>query len=291
MCKLFLLPAAAALAASLAFPAHAQQPAAPSATPDDRGFSFFLGIARQQAKHAESSQFLPVESTVTVTSPMLLSGALYVVSDNLLFSIVNETTAYPDVGKESWYSTAPVFNNVVLTDRLLQTNSFTLSQSNTDILVHYRMKGPWFVVAGPTIRSLSFTRYAFRIGPDNAVSTPATTTVEETVGEAIFNLGVAFESERVRGAAQHYGLRATVGLPVYRRVRNTNLPDVEFTSAKGFDAGIEGRYSFAITKDFHLGLWGKWSLVDREAERIGNAEVPDNRLENKSIGLELLWKL
>ena len=262
----------------------------------ERGFSFFLGAGREQLIYSEKSRnpLTPVKSSATVANPLLITGALYPVSADLLFSMTNATTFYPGEATERWNATGTTSNfggngTSVAAGQLLQTNSFTLSQSNTEILAHYRLRDQLFVVGGPSLRTQTFKRYSFQ---------PAATgsTVEESASEVVINVGLALESEKVRGAPNHYGVRLTAGVPAWRRVRNTTVPDLEFTSAKGWDAAVEGRYSHAVYHGVHLGIWAKWAVSERDSEILrfnagGSSELPDSRLENRSIGIELLWKL
>jgi hypothetical protein len=262
----------------------------------DKGFSYFLGLGHQGLKYRENAKLLPVKSSVKTSSPIFVTGALYAVNDDLLFSVDSEGTFYPKRATESWNSTAPVFNGVILTDSLLQENRFALSQNHTQILGHYRLSGANFLIAGPAVHTQSFKRFSFKIGPDKAVTTPKDTVVEESSGEIILNVGWALESEQVRGKDAHYGLRAVVGVPIWRRVDNTNVPDVQFTNARGYDLLLEGRYSYAIHSGVHFGLWGKMLTSRRERESLprlngDTAELPNSRLDSMSYGIEFLWKL
>ncbi|MDO9072116.1 MAG: hypothetical protein Q7U73_02535 [Rubrivivax sp.] len=279
-----------AVAIGVALP-HAAAHAAE--TPEaDRGFSYFMGVARQQVRYTETGSFLPFRSEARGASPMLVSGALYALNDRLLMSLDNETTFYPDRSSEVWNATAASFNGTVLTSPVLQRNGFSLQQSKTQVLGLYRLRGPWFGVGGAALRTQSFKRFAFTPGPDNAVATPGDTTVEESVAELVLNVGVGLESEQVRGQANHYSLRALVGVPVWRRLTNTTAPLSTFDAKRGVDFGVEGRYSWALSDKIHAGGWASWSQVRRSAQTLGsNLEMPRSRLSGLGYGVELLWKL
>ena len=258
----------------------------------EQGFSYFMGLGQIQTRYQESPSILPVKSTVKSSSLILISGALYALNRDFLFSMDNLTTFYPGTSTESWNATGPTFNGVNLTSPLLQQNSFSLSQSSTQLLLHYRVKGQWFVIGGPSFVSHSFKRYSFVIGPDKAVSTPSSTTVEESSNEVLLNMGVELESEQVLNQPDHYGLRLSVGLPVWRRLQNTSVPQYNFTSARGYDLSLDGRYSWAIRKDVQIGAWGRLSTSYRGNQTIGTTiEMPSSRLDSLGYGLELLWKL
>lgn len=273
--------------------ALAAESAAPAAlTLSDKGFSYFVGVARQDVRYRETGSFLPFRSEATSSSPLLITGALYAVTDDLLFSVDSESTFYPNRTTETWSATAPVFNGVPLNSPVLQTNGFSLNQAQLQLLGQYRVSGPWFGSGGLTFRTQSFKRFSFKPGPDGAVDTPANTTVEESSGEVLLQLGLALESEQVRQADRHYGLRATVGLPLWRRVENTNTPTLQFNGTRGWDLALEGRYSMAVRQNVHLGGWGKWTLAQRGRQSAGpDAELPESRQQILSYGLELLWKL
>lgn len=115
----------------------------------------------------------------------------------------------------------------------------------------------------------------FYPGPDNAVATPASTTVEETMSEVLANVGMALESG-----------------PLWRRVENTSQPQTTFKGTSGWDLAVAGRYSRAVMPHVHLGAWGKWAMSKRGVETRGpTLELPASRLHSLGAGLELLWKL
>ena len=174
---------------------------------------------------------------------------------------------------------------------MLQRNGFSLNQANLQLLGYYRVTGPWFASGGLVARTLAFQRYSFVAGPDNAVSTPSGTTVEENAAEVMLQLGAALESERVRKSDSHYSLRALAGVPVWRRVQNTSVPELNFDKPGGWDLALEGRYSVAVRDSVHVGLWGKWSVTHRPRQTLGLAELPLSRMTGLNYGIELLWKL
>ena len=266
-------------------------PSASDAARADRGFSYFMGIARQENRYTETGSILPFKSESRGGTPMLLSGALYALSDRVLLSLDNEITFYPDRTTETWRATATTFNGQVLTSPVLQTNGFSLQQSKTHLLGHYRVRGVGFGMAGAALRTQSFKRFSFLPGPDNAVATPSNTTVEESIAEVVFNAGFGLESEQVRGQASHYSLRATLGVPVWRRLTNTSAPQAAFNSKSGFDTTLEGRYSWAVSPHIHLGVWGSYAMLRRGQQTLGNLEMPRARLDTLGYGVEALWKL
>ena len=266
--------------------------AAGQALAADGGFSYVMGIGRQDFRYEEKTAGLPVNSVGRSGGPLLVTGALYELPGGHLFSLDNETTFYPGRGSETWRSRSDVFNGVALRDRELQRNAFSLRQSHTQLGGHWRVAQPWFVSGALALRTLSFRRYSFVIGPDAAVSTPANTTVEETMSEVLGTVGLALESGPLRGQDVHYGLRATLGVPLWRRVENTSQPQALFKGARGWDLAVEGRYSRAVMPNVHLGGWGKWALSSRGVQTQGSAlELPASRLHSLAAGIELLWKL
>ncbi len=257
----------------------------------DNGFSYFLGLGQIHTRYRETASIQPVKTDTKSSSLILLGGALYALNRDWLFSIDNLTTFYPSTTTETWNATAPTYNGTILTSPVLQQNSFSLSQSNTQLLLQYRLIGQWFVLGGPSFASHSFKRFSFVPGPDNAVNTLGNTTVEESSSEVLLNMGIGLESERVRNQPMHYGMRFSVGLPVWRRLENTALPQYAFTSTKGYDLSLDGRYSWAVRKDVQIGAWGQWSTSYRGKEIIWPYEMPASRLDGFAYGLELLWKI
>lgn len=280
------------LAATAATVAQAQVPTtSPSDNVGDLGFSYFLGIGGQTAQYREDSALVPVRSRASTTSPLIVTGALYAINHDLLFSLGTETTFAPGNTTEKWTATTLQFNGQTLTDPVVQRNGFSLTQNTTQLLGLYRIIGDWFAVAGPSLHTQTFKRYGFTQGVDQAVALPTDHTVEESTSEVLANLGVGLEPGRVRGQALHYGLRAMVGLPVWSRTDNTEAPGVHLKSASGFDLSLEGRISWAIVENIHAGLWGQWLTSERQRTINGEFELPRNRLTSTSYGLELLWKL
>ena len=219
-------------------------------------------------------------------------GGLYELPGGHLFSLDNETTFYPGRGSETWRSRSDVFNGQTLVNRELQRNAFSLRQNNTQLGGHWRVAPRWFASGGLAFRTLSFKRYSFVIGPDAAVATPADTTVEESMSEVLGSVGMALESGQLPGRDEHYGLRVSVGLPLWRRVENTSQPRATFKGTRGWDVAVEGRYSRAVMPNVHLGAWGKWALSQRGTQTLGsNLELPASRLDSLGFGFELLWKL
>ena len=258
----------------------------------DGGFSYVMGIGRQDFRHEEKAVGLPVNSVGRSGGPLLVAGALYELPGGHLFSLDNETTFYPGRGSEIWRSRSDTFNSVSLSNRELQRNGFSLRQSYTQLAGHWRLAKPWLVSGGLALRTLSFKRYSFVIGPDAAVATPANTTVEETASEVMGTLGVMLESGPLRGQEVHYGLRASVGVPLWRRVENTSQPQALFKGTNGWDTALEGRYSRAVMPNVHVGAWGKWAFSKRGVQTLGPLlELPDSRTQSLAAGLELLWKL
>lgn len=257
----------------------------------DIGFSFFLGLGAQTASYREESSLLPVRSKATTTSPLIVSGALYAINPDLLFSVSNIATFAPGDTTETWTATSTDFNGQTLANRVVQRNGFSLTQNTTQVAGYYRLSDNWFAVAGPSLHTQTFKRYSFTQGVDHAVDLPTDRTIEESTNEILANLGVALESARVRGKDAHYGLRAMLGLPIWSRTTNTEWPDVHFKSSSGYELAFEGRYSRAIFKDIHAGLWGQWMTSQRRRSTQESLKLPENRLSSFGYGFELLWKL
>ncbi|MGY0197593.1 hypothetical protein ACWA7J_21210 [Leptothrix sp. BB-4] len=268
------------------------------ATTPESGYSYFVGVARQRLSYEEFVTARPVRSKAVVNNPLLVSGALYALTPDLLFALDNETSFAPSSGQERW--TAPVgtsFPNgslpaIVTTVPTVQTNGVRISDSTTRLLGEFRLQGPWFVHAGPAFHSQSFRRFSFVAGADQAVDVATGQTIEETAAELLWHLGMGYETERVRATPLHLGLRLGMAVPVWRKVENTAHPGVVFGRTRGgYDLGIEGRASVAVVDHVHLGVWGRLQTSRRPIDRQGNLELPRTRQGNGSFGVEFLWKL
>lgn len=292
--------AACCLAGSLAacaVPSWAQvvQPA----SVNQQGYSFLLGFGRLNHQYQEFPSSQPVHSRVRTSTPILSTGAVYAVTPELMFSLASEVTFFADTAKETWTATSDAFNGRTLTNRVLQTNKASFSNSDTQVLGHYRLGGEAFLLGGPSVRTQSFRRHSFALGADAAVSLPSVATVEESSTEVLMHLGAGLETGGVKGHSSHYSLKALIGLPMVRRVENTNHPGVTFNSTRGYDLSLEGRYSMAVHPGVHLGLWGRWNMARRSAQTqtitdssgSTTLELPRNEQTSLGYGIELLWKL
>ena len=266
----------------------------------DRGFSYFLGVGRQTLHYSEEAAMVRARSSARASSALLITGAVYAVHPDLLVALDNTTTFAPSTATESWRATASTVPYAVsstqIEDRavngpLLQTNRFSLSQSNTRVLAQYRVRGPWFWVGGLAFRSQSFKRYRFDVLQPNVVNMPTSSVVEESSSEVLGELGLALESERVKDVPRHYGLRLSVATPFWRRLDNTSASDISFKGTKGWDLNLEGRYSFAINDMAHIGGWAQYAFSERGRQIKGFYELPRSQTRSTAIGIELLWKL
>lgn len=290
------LPLGVALMLAFSAPAHAAEGAAP-APADERGFSYFMGVGRHSVSYKESPVTLSVRSQAKASSPLLTTGALYVLGTETLLSLDSETTFAPGTTTETWHTSLPM-GTVVPSDRgpvaitspLLQTNRFSLYQTTGRLLLQHRLRKQLFAFGGAAFHTHSFKRFGFTAGPDNVVNVPVGT-IEETVSETLLNLGLALESERVRGSQDHYTLRVGLGVPVWRRVQNTDFPNNSFDGTGGYDVSVSGRYSYALRPNVHVGGWGQVTQGERRRQTQGAAELPKSEMRSLSYGIELLWKL
>jgi hypothetical protein len=266
--------------------------AAGQAAAAEGGFSYLMGLGWQDFRYEEKGTTLPFRSVGRSGGPVLVTGGLYELDNGHQFSLDNENTFYAGRGSEHWRSTSPVFGGVTLTDAELQRNGFSLRQSHTQFTGHWKLPERFYASGGVAFRTQSFKRYSFVIGPDKAVNVPVGTTIEESASEVLGSIGVAFESGALRGQDVHYGFRASLATPLWRRVENTSQPQAQFTGTRGWDAALEGRYSRAVIPHVHLGVWGKWQTSMRSAQTLGSTlELPSSSLSSWAGGLELLWKL
>lgn len=294
------LCAAQVLALSLFFANFetAAQVTTPSATAaqrstavSDSGYSYFIGLARYELRYREYVDALPIQSNAKASNALLVAGTLFPINEDWLVSLDSASTLLPGRSSEIWTATADTLNGTRLTSRVLQTNRFSLSENSTQILGHYRVRGPIFGMGGMALRNQSFKRFSFVAGPDNLVATPSGTTVEESITEVMLMAGAALESEVVRGQPRHYSLRAMLGVPVWRRLTNTQSPELEFNRSSGFDFILEGRYSWAVSQRIHLGGWGRFLHSNRARQSIGNFEAPKSQYSGFGYGVEAIWKL
>lgn len=261
-----------------------------AAQADERGFSYFMGLGRQSVTHQETPSLFAAKSRASADSLLVSTGALYAIDADRLLALDAETTFAPRATTERWTATASTLAGANVSDPLLQTNRFSLHQSNTRVLGQQRLRGAWFATAGASFHSHSFKRYAFAAGPDKLVTLPAGT-VEESASEVLLHAGLALESEQVRGTPHHYSVRLLLGRPAWRRVDNTAFADRRFSGTGGYDLSLAGRYSLALHPSFHIGLWAQWVYSQRQRQVQQTVELPRTELRTLGTGVELLWKL
>ena len=266
--------------------------AAGPAAAADGGFSYLMGLGWQDFRYEEKGSTLPFRSVGKSGGPVLVAGGLYELDNGHQFSVDSENTFYAGRGSEHWRSTSAVFNNVTLSTPELQRNGFGLRQSHNQFTGHWKLPVRWYASGGVALRTQSFKRYSFVVGPDNAVNVPVGTTIEESASEVLGSVGLAYESGALRGQDVHYGFRTSLAAPLWRRVENTSQPQAQFNGTRGWDWALEGRYSRAVIPHVHVGAWGKWQVSTRGAQTRGNTlELPASRLNAWAAGIELLWKL
>ncbi|HEX5354752.1 MAG TPA: hypothetical protein VFW93_00945 [Aquabacterium sp.] len=229
-----------------------------------------------------------------------MTGALYAVHPDFLFTLDNTSNFAPGTSTESWFATSGTMpyavSPTVIEDRpvngpLLQQNRFSLSQNLTRLLAHVRTQGPWFVLGGVNFHAQSYKRFGFQVLQPAVVNAPADAVVDESTSEVLLEAGVALESERVKHADRHYSLRFSMAKPVWRRLDNTAWPDVTFTGTSGWDARLEGRYSVAVHELVHVGGWAQYLYAQRGSQIRGAYELPLTHTRSVAFGLEVLWKL
>jgi hypothetical protein len=254
-----------------------------------KGFSFFLGFGAASVRYQETSTLLPLKTSAQATNIILNSGALYALNKDYLFSIENQSTFYPQDVTESWNATAP-FSCCGYSYKSgpLQQDNFSIYQSDTHAYLYKRLSGSLFLMAGPSFGSSTFKRSSF-VAEQPGVNVNASV-VEESSSEILGNIGIGIDSEQVNDKPSHYSFNVVVGLPVWRRVTNTGNTEV-FAGTQGYDVVVEGRYSWAIRKELHIGAWARYSDSFRGDQVLGGIELPQSQLESESTGLELLWKL
>ena len=290
----------ACLLACVSLPSHAE---------DNRGYSYFMGLSKQTLSYQETASILPIKTHAAISSPLLVTGGLFPMTANVLLSLDAASTFAGQGTTETWSATSSTLQGAPLSNATLQTNQFKLQQTRTNLLVHYRLGGQWFGIAGPAFHSQTFKRYSFQAGPDNATNIIAGQVIDESSSEIQLQLGIAFESENLRYTASHTALRLYVAKPLWRSVENTLVPNATFAGTSGFDAVVEGRYSLAVRDKLHIGFWAQYLRSVRgsdkqciaDASRNGNvgvcgvnrsqAELPKSTLTSQAYGLELLWKI
>jgi hypothetical protein len=274
---------------------------------DQRGYSFFMALGQQRLHYEEKASILPVKTSVDVTNPLIITGALYAISDDLLVSLDAETTFAADTTTEKWKSTSDVFAGTPLTSSVLQEDQFKLQQSGTRLLGHYRLKDHWFVITGPAFHSQTFKRFGFQPGVDNATTIVNSQVIEESSSEILWQLGVALESEQLKDSKTHYSARLYTGIPLWRELDNTLVSSHTFDGTSGQDWTLEGRYSYAVHPKIHVGVWGQYIVSYRDSQKTciayagansgacginqAQAELPESRFNGLGYGIELLWKL
>lgn len=263
--------------------------------PKDNGFSFFTA-GFESFQYEEKVSLADVNTKVTVTNPVLMTGGLFEVNPNWDFSIRAESSLFPGNSQESWQvNSGSSVGTLTSANNPIQTNQFTMTNSSTQLLSQYKLTPQIRLLLGGQYALFTFKRYQFATDYPNTISI-TDGVVEESTGSLDLNMGAAFESDTSVQSNYRFFGSITLDKPVYRKLVNSNAPDVTFSSTDGYGITAFGGASYQLTKQVHLGVvmmvgyrqTGKEIKVNPATNL--QIEIPENTILQTKYGLSFIYK-
>ena len=275
------------------------------ATDTPKAFSYFaVGIESINYRERISALGGTIETDTTTENVVLLSGGRTFINRTWSFSINAASTLYPNRTTEEWELTSAIDvpvdttgdGNVDSTARFepqrLQSNSFTYSQSATQILAHYHPQLWWSIDGGMTYSLGTFKRFAFTAHSALAQDL-GDTVVEETFAELTIHGGGSIVVPIVDGF--RFRLATQVGTPVVSRIENTRHPDLVFNSTTGWQAELTSSLVYHFNENINLGLVYDFQYQFKEKQCLRDPEtdntvyIPENIRMSTRVGIIASW--
>ncbi|PLA75380.1 hypothetical protein CYQ88_02080 [Hydrogenovibrio sp. SC-1] len=261
----------------------------------ENGFSF-LTAGFETFQYEEKVSLADVNTKVTVTNPVLMTGGLFEVTPQWDFSIRAESSLFPGNSQESWQvNSGASVGSLTSANNPIQTNQFTMTNSSTQLLSQYKLTPQIRLLLGGQYALFTFKRYQFATDYPNTISI-TNGVVEESTGSLDLNIGAAFESDTsVQSNYRLFG-SITIDKPIYRKLVNSNAPDVTFNSTDGYGLTALGGASYQLTKQVHIGVTmmvgyrqtGKEIKVNPATDL--QIEIPENTIFQTKYGLSFIYK-
>lgn len=261
----------------------------------ENGFSFFTA-GFETFQYEEKVSLADVNTKVTVTNPVLMTGGLFEVTPQWDFSIRAESSLFPGNSQESWQvNNGASVGSLTSANNPIQTNQFTMTNSSTQLLSQYKLTPQIRLLVGGQYALFTFKRYQFATDYPNTISI-TNGVVEESTGSLDLNIGAAFESDTsVQSNYRLFG-SITIDKPIYRKLVNSNAPDVTFNSTDGYGLTAFGGASYQLTKQVHIGVTmmvgyrqtGKEIKVNPATNL--QIEIPENTILQTKYGLSFIYK-
>ena len=208
------------------------------------GYSYFT-IGLENVTYEESSS---VESSVTMTNPVLNGGGLYYINEQFDFSIDALATFSPQASEEEWN-----FHNADGTSAR-QTNQLEYLKTATHIQLHYKLDNGVRIIGGPSLTYQTYTRYGIKTNATEG-NKYFYGTWEETSTDIFIDAGLAYDDASLFNSNKwHFSGKATFGLPVWSVTTNTQFEGVDFYDF-GFRTALEGVVSYEVMPGLHVGLF------------------------------------
>jgi len=266
-----------------------------NSTLTDNGFSFFTA-GFETFQYEEKVSLAKVNTKVTVTNPVLMTGGLFEVNPQWDFSILAESSLFPDNSQENWrVNNGATVGSLTSGNNPIQTNQFTMTNSSTQLLTHYKLTPQTRLLLGGQYALFTFKRYQFATDYPNTISI-TNGVVEESTGSLDLNMGVAYESATSVQSKYRYYASLTLDKPIYRKLVNSNTPKVTFGSTDGYGVTAFGGASYQLTQQLHIGLTMMLGYRQNAKEVKVNPdtnlqiEIPENTILQTKYGLSFIYK-
>jgi len=257
------------------------------------GYSYFnFGV--ENINYQETPNNISVKSESSVSNFIIRTGGLYPISPDFNFSIDATASFAPEQSTEQWHHTG--------SGELLQKNLVTLTNASTVVLLHYKVSSSWQLLAGGSFSEETFKRFHFETISPDLVQDFSGSLIEESFSHFYLNLGIGYGSDMLKGQADHFSVRAYIGLPLWSETRNTTYPETTWTENNSYTINLQAQYSIAINENFQIGLYTSYGFIDRGGEGVFGAynaitkledsyvSIPDAQTKRFMLGLEVLWQ-
>ncbi len=221
-----------------------------------------------------------LNSEVTITSPVYMTGSYTIINKDFAFSIDAISTLIMNSDDEKWH----------LGGNLSQTNQAAAMLSDLKLLLHYNLKANKHkFLFGPILTNFSMERYEWK---QNGKKIKGVGLSKESVTTLFLNLGYKYENTPFYSPKKfRYSIAGLIGKPIFRKASNTQFEKVDFDTLSGYTYEINSYIGYKIFKQVELGVFLDYSFTkkDKTHRKSNGTAWPENELSVFKSGLKLKW--
>ncbi|MBL4865033.1 MAG: hypothetical protein JKY67_01500 [Pseudomonadales bacterium] len=277
------------------------------------GYSY-LGVSTEHLYYSEQYviQGLAFRTSVSVDSPVLVSGGLHDINEKFSFSINVSSTLSPGDVEEKLLFDDQAIVDINGTDNV-HVNKYSVAMAKTQTLLHYRLTPKFEILAGVGFDLHIFKRFGWSTQlQERSVVVDGVTVqslviltsdtearllelptgaVEQTIFSMDGLLGVGYDSGNITDNDWRFYGTALVGKSLIRTIENTLYPDVQFEGTGGSRYSTNFGVSHKIFKGAHFGVEGYYSKISRSEESVQGVIAAKSETEIIRLTFSFMWKL